>query len=331
MPSLLDPINIGTLKLRNRIVMPPMATNKATIEGEVTEDHIKHYSERARDIGLIITEHSYVDPSGRLQQRQLGVYDDKLIPGLSKLVKAVHRYRTPIAIQINHGGGRATSSVLGDQPVGPSSVQVFQEAPRELMIAEIDQLVEAFGRAAQRAVKAGFDAVEVHGAHGFLLNQFLSPLTNRRRDDYGGRLENRARFPLRVVERVRKEVGRDLPLLYRLGADDFREGGLSPEDGKAFAKTLVNAGVDAIDVSGGIGGSNPPGLRGQGYLFPLAEGIKRVVKVPVVGVGGVTEAEFADTAVMEGRVDLVAVGRAMLADPEWAAKAVRTPEKRRKV
>ena len=166
--------------------------------------------------------------------------------------------------------------------------------------------------------------MEVHGAHGFLLNQFLSPLTNKRGDEYGGSFEKRTHFPLRVFKRVRKEVGHDFPLLYRLGADDFREGGLSLNDTKTFSGMLVDAGVDAVDVSAGIGGSNPQALSGQGYLFPLAEGIKKVVGVPVVGVGGITEAEFADKAVREGKVDLVAVGRALLADPEWAMKAVKT-------
>jgi len=323
LPSLLDPIRIGALRLENRIVMPPMATSKATSNGEVTESQIEHYAERAEGVGLIIVEHSYVTPSGKAGPNQLGIHDDKLIPGLSKLVKAVHRHRTPITVQINHAGGRTISRVAGAQPVGPSPVLIFQETPRELNVEEIDELVEAFGRAARRAVEAGFDAVEVHGAHGFLLNQFLSPLTNKRSDKYGGSLENRARFPLRVLKRVRSEVGRDFPLLYRLGADDFREGGLSLEDTKVFAEMLVGAGVDAIDVSGGIGGSNPQGLSGQGYLFHLAEGIRKVVKVPVVGVGGITEAEFADKAVRAGRVDLVAVGRALLADPGWAVKAAK--------
>jgi 2,4-dienoyl-CoA reductase-like NADH-dependent reductase (Old Yellow Enzyme family) len=324
MPRLLDPISIGTLRLKNRIVMPPMATNKATRHGEVTESQIKHYAERARGVGLIIVEHSYVTQSGKLSPNQLGIYDDKLIPGLSKLVKAVHRQKTPITAQINHAGGRTTSIVIGAQPVAPSQVLVFQEPPRELNIEEIDELVEAFGRAARRAVEAGFDAVEVHGAHGFLLNQFLSPLTNKREDEYGGNVEKRTRFPIRVFKRVKEEVGPDFPLLYRLGTDDYKEGGLSLEETKVFAEMLVGAGVNAIDVSRGIGGSNPQGVSGQGYLFHLAEGIKKVVKVPVVGVGGIAEAEFADKAVREGKVDLVAVGRALLADPEWAMKAIKT-------
>lgn len=324
MPRLFDPINIGSLRLKNRIVMPPMATNKATSNGEVTEAHIKHYTERTKGVGLIVVEHSYVSFNGKLSFNQMGIDNDKLILGLSKLVKSIHRYRTSITIQINHAGGKARLSVIGAQPVAPSPVLLFRETPRELSIGEINELVENFGQAARRAVEAGFDAIEIHGAHGFLLNQFLSLLTNKRGDEYGGSLENRARFPLRVLERVRKEVGSGFSVLYRLGADDFRQGGLSLMDTKVFAKMLVSAGVDAIDVSGGIGGANLPGRSGQGYLFHLAEGIKKVVKVPVVGVGGITEAEFADKAVREGKVDLVAVGRSLLTDPEWAMKAVKT-------
>ncbi|MFH0897593.1 MAG: NADH:flavin oxidoreductase [Candidatus Bathyarchaeota archaeon] len=327
MLGLLDPVNIGKLKLRNRIVMPPMATGKATRDGEITDAQIKHYTERARGMGLIVVEHSYIMQNGKLSFNQLGIYDDRLISGLSKLVKAVHKHRIAITTQINHAGGKAVSSIIGTSPVGPSPIPIFKETPRELDTDEIDELVEAFGQASRRTVEAGFDAVEIHGAHGFILNQFLSPLTNKREDKFGGSFENRARFPLRVVERVRKEVGNGFPLLYRLGADDFMDDGLSLEDTKVFAKMLADAGVDTIDVSGGIGGSNPSGLKGQGYLFPLAEGIKKVVKVPVIGVGGITEAEYADKAVREGRVDLVAVGRTLLVDPEWALKAIKNLKK----
>ena len=268
-------------------------------------------------------EHSYVLLNGKVSLNQLGIWSDELIPGLTTLVKAVHKHRIPVAIQITHGGGKATSSLIGTQPVGPSPVPLFKEVPRELSVREIDDVVDAFGTAARRAVEAGFDAIEIHGAHGFLLNQFLSPLTNKRRDTYGGSLENRARFPLRVVERVRKEVGRTVPLVYRLGVDDFTAGGLSLETTTVFAKMLVQSSIDAIDISGGLGGPNPPGLKGEGYLIPYAEAIKKVVSVPVIGVGGVTDAAFADRAVNEGKVDLVAVGRALLVDPEWAVKAVK--------
>jgi NADPH2 dehydrogenase len=321
MPGLLDSVNLGSLRLKNRIVMPPMATNKASSKGEVTESQIEHYVKRCKGLGLVIVEHSYVIPNGKFSSNQLGIYDDALIPGLSRLVNAVHEQGTSVSAQISHAGARTMFNVIGAQPVGPSSTTVFQETSRELSIEEIDGVVEAFGLAARRTIKAGFDAIEVHGAHGFLLNQFLSPLTNKRQDSYGGSFEKRANFPLRVFNRVREEVGKDFPLLYRLGADDFKEGGLALNEAKMFATLLVKAGVDALDVSAGLGGSNPQGVSGQGYLFHLAEEIKKTASVPVIGVGGVTEAKFADKAVREGRVDLVAVGRTLLTDPEWAAKA----------
>jgi 2,4-dienoyl-CoA reductase-like NADH-dependent reductase (Old Yellow Enzyme family) len=253
----------------------------------------------------------------------LGIYDDKLISGLKKLSKSVHDLGTPIVIQINHAGNRTTMEVTGMQPVAPSS----DESARELKINEIEALVDAFAMAAGRAMRAGFDGVEVHGAHGFLLNQFFSPLTNRRRDGYGGSLENRMRFPLEVVQRVREIVGGKL-LLYRLGADDLDPAGIQIEDSQKFVVRLEEAGVDIIDVSGGLGGSRPEQFQGrQGYFVPQAQQIKKVVGVPVIGVGGIKEPQYADRMIREGRVDLVAVGRELLKDPDWALKAIETLEK----
>jgi len=179
-----------------------------------------------------------------------------------------------------------------------------------------------FGEAAHRAVRAGFDGVEIHGAHGFLLNQFSSPLTNKRRDEYGGSLANRVRFPLMVVEKVKAALDGRL-LLYRLGADDLDPNGTRVEDSVRFAKQLENAGVDVLNVSGGVCGSRPERLQGvQGYFIGQAAAIKKAVTVPVIGVGGVTDAAAADGFVREGKVDFVAVGRALLNDAGWAVKAV---------
>ncbi|MDH5461422.1 MAG: tRNA-dihydrouridine synthase, partial [Candidatus Bathyarchaeota archaeon] len=175
-----------------------------------------------------------------------------------------------------------------------------------------------------RAMKAGFDGVEVHGAHGFLLNQFFSPLANRRRDRYGGSLENRMKFPLQVVEKVKERIGGRL-LLYRLGSDDLDPEGTKIEDSKKFAVKLEEAGVDIIDVSGGLCGSRPTQLQNrQGYFIPQAQQIKETVNVPVIGVGGITEPEYANSLIQRGRVDLVAVGRALLKDPDWAINAFKT-------
>ena len=324
MPKLSDPINIGSLQLKNRIVMPPMATGLATTQGEVTEDLIKHYEERADGLGLQIVEHSYVMKGGKLSQQQLGIYDNKLITGLTRLTERIRSLGTPIAIQINHAGRMTTSDICGQQPVGPSPIphSSEHETPRELNKSEIEELIEAFSLAANRAVEAEFDALEIHGAHGFLLNQFLSPLSNKRNDEYGGSLENRMHFHSQIIARIKEKIGKSFPLLYRLGAGDMHPEGLTLKESKVFAKNLEKWGIHAIDVSGGMMGSRPAHLTGPGYYVPLAEAIKSVVNISVIGVGRIKTPKFADKVIRKNRADLVAVGRAMLADPKWALKAI---------
>lgn len=324
MPSLLSPLEIRNFKIKNRIVMPPMATELATEKGEVTEKLIQHYVERCRFLGLLIVEHSYVSIEGKISPRQLGIYDDKLIEGLKKLATEIHKYMSPVVIQINHGGGKASSKITGVKPIAPSPVIIpgGVEEPREITLKDIERVLKAFENAALRAIRAGFDGVEIHGAHGFLLNQFTSPITNKRLDAYGRTMEGRFRFPLEVVERVRKVIG-DKLLLYRLGADDMMPGGLTIKESRIFARKLEELGVDIIDVSGGLCGSRPPQLTEQGYFIPLAEKIREVVEVPVIGVGGIREPEFADNVIKEGKVDLVAIGREMLRNPKWAEEAIK--------
>jgi len=323
MPGLLDPIIIKGLEIPNRLVMPPMATRFATETGEVTARLIAHYSDRAVGVGLVIVEHCFVMIEGRMCADQPGIHRDDLIPGLTRAVQAVHRQGAKIAVQINHGGSKTPPDAALGLPVGPSPVPFpgSEVQPRELTVGEIPRIVEAFGKAARRARTAGFDAVEVHGAHGFLNSQFLSPLTNRRTDRYGGTLENRLRLPVEIVTEVLHQAGGDFPLLYRLGAEDFMDGGLSIEEGVQSAEAMVRAGVDVLDVSGGLGGFVHPTINGQGFMIPAAERVKAAVPVPVIGVGGITEPKFADQVIREGRVDMVAVGRAMLSDPSWARKA----------
>lgn len=306
--------------LRNRIVMPPMQSGRATFEGAVTNRLINFYVKRLAFVGLPIVEHSYVSPNGKLSLKQLGIYDDALVPGFAKLAIAIHGVGAPAVLQITHAGGVANSKVINTQPAGPSA----QGKTRELKKVELEAIAEEFVLAAQRAAKAGFDGVELHGAHGYLLCQFFSPLLNKRRDEFGGSLENRMRFPLMVTEKVRKVLKGKL-LLYRLGADDLTPNGIQVADSVAFAAKMEEAGVDIIDVSGGMCGAEPKQLQEvKGYFIPQAHEIKKVVKVPVVGVGGIIEAEHADRLVREGIVDLVAVGRALLKDPDWAEKAVKS-------
>ncbi len=320
MVDLLTPLEVKGLTLKNRIVMPPMQNLLATTEGAVTNNLTEHYVIRSKALGLLIVEHSYVSLEGKLSKKQLGIYDDSLIPGLKKLSSSLQGADTPVVIQITHGGRTTNKETTGLEPVAPSP----SGDARELQIEEINALTERFAMAAERAIKAGFDGVEVHGAHGFLLNQFFSPLTNKRKDEYGGTLENRMRFPLEVVEKVKEKVGGRL-LLYRLGSDDLDSSGTRIEDSQKFAVKLEEAGIDIIDVSGGLCGGMPAQLqRIQGFFIPQAEQIKKVVDIPVIGVGGIKDPKYANKLIQEEKVDLVAVGRALLKDPDWAIKAVKT-------
>jgi len=329
MANLLDPLVVKGLRLKNRLVMPPMGTDLATNKGEVTEKHLAYYKPRAREIGLVVVEHSYVDGGGRFTATQIGIHDDSLIPSLRKLVNVIHDSGAMAAIQINHSGGKCVEAVCGAQPVGPSSIKYWRESTRGLDVSEIRGLVQRFGESARRAVDAGFDAVEIHAAHGWLLNEFASPLTNKRTDQYGGSLENRFRFPLEAIREVRGRVGEEYPVFFRLGADDFTLGGLTIEESKMMAPRIVKAGVDVMDISSGICGIYHPTNRAPGFFIPLAEEIKKVVSVPVIGVGGIKTAELAEQYVREGRVDLVAIGRALMNDPDWGVKAMRSLKRRR--
>jgi 2,4-dienoyl-CoA reductase-like NADH-dependent reductase (Old Yellow Enzyme family) len=326
MPKLFDPLKVGNLTLKNRIVMPPMANDLADAQGRATDPLIAHYARRAPGVGLVIVEHSYCTPGGKASLKQLGIHDDAMINGLTKLAESVHAKGAPVCIQVNHAGREGSRAVSGVEPVAPSAIPSDGSGviPRELERHEIRDLVRLFGEAARRAQRAGFDAVEVHGAHGYLLNQFTSPLTNRRSDEYGGSFEGRIRFPLEAVTEVRRVVGSDFLILYRLGASDGEGRGVTIGEMQTFAQRLVQAGVKIVDVSGGLIGDAPDDMTGQGYFLPLAEKIKQAVEAPVIGVGGITDPAFADQAIREGRVDLVAVGRALLADPDWALSAKRT-------
>jgi NADPH2 dehydrogenase len=318
MPSVLDSIKVKGMFFKNRLVMPPMQGDHATVEGGVTDKLIDFYEKRAEALGLIIVEHCYVNLHGQLSKRQLGIYDDHLVPGLKELVKRIQPFNTRIVVQLNHAGAKAPSR-LGIGSVTASAM----ESARELRVDEIEMLPYTFGRAAERAIKAGFDGVEIHGAHGFLLNQFYSPMTNHRTDDYGGSLENRIRLPIAVVQEVKKKIGSRL-LLYRLGSVDLALMGTQIEDSQYFAKSLANAGVDILDVSGGLCGGAPSELTGhEGFFVPQAEAIKAYVDIPVIGVGGVKTPQFADEVIRDERVDFIAVGRSLRNDPDWALKAVK--------
>ncbi|MFC2037421.1 FAD-dependent oxidoreductase [Chloroflexota bacterium] len=328
---LFQPITINGMTVRNRIVVPPMDTGFGSEEHEVTDQLVAYWRRRAEGgIGLIIVEYTSVDPGGRCVPTQLGVYEDRFIPGLRRLTEAVHEHGASIALQIHHGGVRARPEHSGGTIVAPSpnpdpGVGVV---PRELTIPEIQALVEAFGQAARRAKEAGFDAIEIHGAHGYLINQFLSPWFNRRNDAYGGTFEKRLRFALEVVQRVRDLVGPDFPVGFRVVGEELPLGtGLMMKDTIRIAARLEEAGIDMIHVSIGnigpsLGAVVAPMSMDWGFNVYSAAAVKRAVDIPVITVGRITDPGLADQIVRDGYADMVAMGRASLADPEFPQKAL---------
>lgn len=331
MEHLFQPITINGMTLRNRIVVPPMDTGYGSTDHQVTDQLIAYHRRRAEGgMGLIIVEYTSVHPGGRCTATQLGIYDDRFISGFRRLTGAVHEHGAKIALQIHHGGIRARPEYSGGEIVGPSAIPDpdVGVVPRELTIAEIEMLIEAFGQAARRAREAGFDAVEIHGAHGYLINEFLSPWYNRRNDDYGGSFEKRLRFPLEVMRRVRELVGPDFPVGFRMVGEEMPLGvGLTLQESTRIAARLAEAGIDMIHVSiGNIGPSLgvvlAPMTKDWGFNVYSAAAIKRVVSIPVITVGRITDVRLASQIVRDGHADLVAMGRASLADPEFPKKAL---------
>jgi len=329
-PRVLEPL-AGKLALKNRLVMPPMATSKANPDGSVSPALLEYYDEKSRGgaLGLVITEHCYITQQGKNRAGQPSVADDGMIEGLSGLAATFHGNGSKAVMQINHSGAASDPAATGLEVVSASAVQIPgrpNETPRALTHAEIDAIVGEFAAAARRVKAAGFDGVEIHAAHGYLLNQFFSPLTNARTDAYGGEVGGRIRLHLEVIAAVREAVGEEFPLLLRLGACDYMEGGSSIEDSVIAAAEFERAGVDVLDITGGLCGYIRPDHSEPGYFAELSRAIKAVVSIPVILTGGVTEVEDAERLLEEGAADLVGVGRAMLKDSEWAQKGVASLE-----
>ncbi len=250
-----SPIKIGRLEIKNRIVMAPMTTGYGSDDGSVNQTLIDFYKRRAEGgVGLIVCESCYVEKGGKGFIGQLSIEDDRFIPGLRRLTEMVKSAGAKIVLQLIHCGRQASSGLCGGQPVAPSPIPcpVIQEMPRELSTEEVAGIVERFVDAAHRAKEAGFDGVEVHAAHGYLLNQFLSPYSNRRKDVYGGNLSNRSRMLVEIISKIKKRLGEDYPVLCRISADEFVRGGLTLSDTTIVAGWLQNIGLDAISVSGGV-------------------------------------------------------------------------------
>jgi len=321
---------IGNLEIQNRVVMMPMGTHMSSADGEITDRQIRYFEERAQGgVGLIVTEITTVDHEmGRAGAVHPRVDDDRFIPMLARLADALHKYDTRVFMQLHHAGRQGkTIFTQGKQLLAPSPVmcKVTGEEPRALTTEEIRALVIKFAQGALRCKVAGIDGVELHAAHGYLLNQFISPYTNTRTDQYGGTIEKRLRFIREIIEAIRERCGADFPLSIRISADEFVEGGITLEMGKEVAQYLEGFGVDALNVSAGIYESFPkviePVYYPQGWRVYLAEAIKEVTSIPVMTAGVIREPKFAEEVLARGKAAFIGMGRGLLADPEWANKA----------
>lgn len=321
--------NLAGRTLRNRICVPPMVLWGATEEGFVTDYMLDRYAS-LRGSAVVIVEATVVSPEGRLAPTQLGAFDDKHIEGLNSLAGVIKKSGALPGIQIHHAG-RATSreNTHGLDLVAPSTITTGKDIPQALSRKGIKELVDKYAAAAVRAVSAGFKLVEIHGAHGYLISQFLSPAVNDRTDEYGGTLSNRQRFAREVLVAVKTAVQGKALVSMRLGVVDGVSVGLTLEEGLLTAKSLEDNGADLLHISSGIGGV-PEGVKpkesNHSALLHLAQAVKAQVSIPVIGVGGVRTPTQLDEALRDNMADLVAVGRGHLADPEWAMKACHEPE-----
>lgn len=326
---LFSPIRIRNVELANRAVMPPMGTWLANDDFSVGDALLAYIKRQAQSgAGLIISEVACVHPSGLAGEHHLGAFDDRFIPGLKKYAQAIHEAGGKAAIQLHHAGRESLFLLEKGEAVGPSAVPsaVYRQAPQEMTPELIEEVIAAFGQAAVRAREAGFDAVEVHGAHGYLLTQFLSALSNIREDKYGGDMEGRATFVIEVLKAVRGAVGNDFPVLLRISAEEFIKGGYVVEDLFPILPHIVAAGADVIHASIGTHGS-PGGITSApqeyeaGFNVWRAKKIKEVVDVPVIAVGRFTDPAVADEFIGRGDADMIAFGRQQLADPDYLIKA----------
>ena len=326
-PHIFSPLTVKNMTIKNRIVMMPMGTNYGEQNGEMSFLHINYYEQRAKGgTGLIIVENASVDsPQGSNGTTQLRIDHDNYLPRLFKFCENIHRYGTKIAIQINHAGASAVSSRINMQPVSASDVPSKEggEIPRPLSKDEILHIVKKYGEAAKRAQTAGFDAVEIHAGHSYLISQFLSPITNKRTDEFGGSVENRTRFCRMVIDEVRKQVGPFFPIMLRLSADELMEGGNTLEDTLEYLDYLQEE-VDIFDVSCGLNGSIQYQIDANylpdGWRSYMAKAVREKFNKPCISMGNVRDPKVAERILADGDADLIGMGRGLIADPAWVNK-----------
>ena len=326
-PHIFSPLTVKNMTIKNRIVMMPMGTNYGEQNGEMSFLHINYYEQRAKGgTGLIIVENASIDsPQGSNGTTQLRIDHDNYLPRLFKFCENIHRYGTKIAIQINHAGASAVSSRINMQPVSASDVPSKEggEIPRPLSKDEILHIVKKYGEAAKRAQTAGFDAVEIHAGHSYLISQFLSPITNKRTDEFGGSVENRTRFCRMVIDEVRKQVGPFFPIMLRLSADELMEGGNTLEDTLEYLDYLQEE-VDIFDVSCGLNGSIQYQIDANylpdGWRSYMAKAVREKFNKPCISMGNVRDPKVAERILADGDADLIVMGRGLIADPAWVNK-----------
>ncbi|MEJ2266237.1 MAG: FAD-dependent oxidoreductase [Anaerolineales bacterium] len=326
---MLQPFQLGSLELPNRVVMTTVKLGYGTRKGGVTDRHIAFYARRAQGgVGLIASEPMYVQKNGRELPTQLGIHANELVPGLRRLTEAVHAAGGLIMAHINHAGRAANPKLVPAREVVSASKVLCpanQAMPRALARSEIPEVVAAFGAAARRAREADFDAIEVPFSHGYLIHQFLSPHTNQREDAYGGMFENRLRFGREVITAVREQVGSDFPIIVRLNAEDYVEGGLTIEDAVRIARDLEALGVNAISVTSGTMCETVPFClypsgTPKAHLLPMAARIRATTGLPVIVAGRIRSPAVAREALAAEQTDLIGLGRPFLADPDWVRK-----------
>ena len=327
---LFTPIRIGSLTVPNRFVRS--ATNEflADEKGYVTDRQVSLFRDLAEgEVGLIITGHTYIDPEGRAVPRQTAISDDSHIASLKKIVSAVHVFPSRAFVQLAHAGRQTKVNVIGGTPLAPSSVfePTFKLTPREATPRDIIRIIDAFIQGARRAREAGFDGVQVHAAHGYLLSSFLSPHTNRRTDAWGGSTARRARIVLEILRGIKGACGNDFPVIAKLNAEDFLETGLKVEESLEIALLMQGAGLDGLEVSGGMTeaarGSVWPGLRAEaeeGYFVKNAARFKAVLSIPIFGLGGNRTFHVMEGFVRDGLVDLISLSRPLVRDPHLIKK-----------
>ena len=326
-PHIFSPLTVKNMTIKNRIVMMPMGTNYGEQNGEMSFLHINYYEQRAKGgTGLIIVENASIDsPQGSNGTTQLRIDHDNYLPRLFKFCENIHRYGTKIAIQINHAGASAISSRINMQPVSASDVPSKEggEIPRPLSREEILHIVKKYGEAAKRAQTACFDAVEIHAGHSYLISQFLSPITNKRTDEFGGSVENRTRFCRMVIDEVRKQVGPFFPIMLRLSADELMEGGNTLDDTLEYLDYLQEE-VDIFDVSCGLNGSIQYQIDANylpdGWRSYMAKAVKEKFNKPCISMGNIRDPKVAERILADGDADLIGMGRGLIADPAWVNK-----------